>query len=164
MTKIINYKKIMHSASLAAIRTVLTEVSKTGLPGSHHFYITFNVLNDGVDLSKSLRERYPEEMTIVIQNWYDNLVVTDIAFSITLNFGNVREPMTIPFSAIKSFVDPSVEFGLSFETIHDIETEASRENEATIFDNLEDQESLEKTESVRKNTGDVVSLESFRKP
>ena len=104
MDNLIDYKKIMNSASLGAIRRILKDVSNDGLPGNHHFYITFNMVQEGVDISQSLREKYPEEMTIVIQNWYDGLTVDEESFSITLNFGNVRESMKIPFSAIKSLL------------------------------------------------------------
>ena len=89
MANIIDYKKIMHLASLSAIQTVLLDVSKNGLPGDHHFYITFDMSTDGVETSISLKEKYPNEMTIVVQNWFDNFTVDEISFSITLNFGNV---------------------------------------------------------------------------
>ena len=164
MTNIINYKKIMNSASLDAIRDILLDVSKNGLPGGHHFYITFDMGNEGVETSMSLKEQYPEEMTIVIQNWYDGFLVTDEAFFITLNFGNSRETMKIPFSSIKSFVDPSVEFGLSFDPQLDAmissPTEVQTDSDETLEPNLE---SDNKPASERKS-GEVISLESFRKP
>ena len=164
MTNIINYKKIINSASLGAIRDILLDVSQNGLPGEHHFYITFNMVNEGVETSISLKEQYPEEMTIVIQNWYDGFLVTDEAFFITLNFGNSRETMKIPFSSIKSFVDPSVEFGLSFDPQLDAmissPTEVQTDSDETLEPNLE---SDNKPASERKS-GEVISLESFRKP
>ena len=80
----------MHSASLNAIHDILMDVSKNGLPGDHHFYITFDMSALGVEISESLMEKYPNEMTIVIQNWYEGFIVNDSSFSITLNFGNVR--------------------------------------------------------------------------
>ena len=163
MTNIINYKKIMHSASLGAIRDILADVSQNGLPGEHHFYITFDMENDGVETSYSLKEQYPAEMTIVIQNWYDGFIVTDEEFSITLNFGNSRETMKIPFSAIKSFVDPSVEFGLSFDSQLDAKitspTEVQTDSNETLEPNLE----LDNETPSERKSGEVVSLESFRK-
>jgi hypothetical protein len=164
MTNIINYKKIMNLASLGAIRDILLDVSKNGLPGGHHFYITFDMGNEGVETSISLKEQYPNEMTIVIQNWYDGFLVTDEEFSITLNFGNSRETMKIPFSSIKSFVDPSVEFGLSFDSQLDAKisspTEVRTDSNETLKPNLE----LDNEPPSDRKSGEVVSLESFRKP
>ena len=96
---------------------------ENGLPGAHHFFITFDTTVDGVQMADWLRTRYPGEMTIVIQHWFENLTVTDEGFTITLNFGNNPEPMVIPFDAVRTFVDPSVEFGLRFETHEDDEDE-----------------------------------------
>jgi hypothetical protein len=164
MTNIINYKKIMNSASLGAIRDILLDVSKNGLPGGHHFYITFDMGNEGIETSLSLKEQYPEEMTIVIQNWYDGLIVTDEEFCITLNFGNSRETMKIPFSSIKSFVDQSVEFCLSFDAQLDAKisppTEVRTDRNETLEPNLE----LDNEPPSDRKSGEVVSLESFRKP
>lgn len=112
----IAYGRLMHHAMRGLIQTVLSDVGRDGLPGEHHFFITFDTRHDGVDLAPWLRERYPDEMTIVIQHWYDALDVTDEGFSITLNFGDSPERLTVPFNAILTFVDPSVEFGLRFET------------------------------------------------
>ena len=163
MANIIDYKKIMHSASLSAIRSILLDVSKNGLPGDHHFYVTFDMSAKGVNTSLSLKEKYPSEMTIVIQNWYDNLTVDDRAFSITLNFGNILENMRIPFSAIKSFVDPSVEFGLSFDVKLNSENLTNSENKIEFVENQEDPKPEEIATPKDKKSGDVVSLESFRK-
>ena len=164
MTNIINYTKITHSASLGAIRDILLDVSQNGLPGDHHFFITFDMENDGVETSYSLKEQYPTEMTIVIQNWYDGFIVTDEEFCITLNFGNSLEAMKIPFSSIKSFVDPSVEFGLSFDSQLDAKisspTEVQTKSHKTLDLNLE----LENETPTERKSGEVVSLESFRKP
>jgi hypothetical protein len=164
MTNIINYKKIMNSASLGAIRDILLDVSKNGLPGGHHFYITFSMLNKGVETSMSLKEQYPEEMTIVIQIWYDGFRVTDEEFFITLNFGNSRETMKIPFSSIKSFVDPSVEFGLSFDPQLDTKFSSLTEVQTDSDENLEPNLESDNEPPSKRKSGEVVSLESFRKP
>ena len=95
---------------------VLRGVEADGLPGEHHFFITFDTRHPNAQLALRLRDRYPEEMTIVIQNWYDDLSVDEDGFAITLNFGDLAEPLYVPFDAIRTFVDPSVEFGLRFET------------------------------------------------
>ena len=116
MAKSIDYGNLMHKAMRGLIQSVLNDVAANGLPGDHHFFITFDTKFDGVEMADWLRARYPGEMTVVIQHWFDDLAVTDDGFSITLNFGNNPERMTIPFDAMRTFVDPSVEFGLRFET------------------------------------------------
>lgn len=118
MTKSIDYGNLMHRAMRGLIQTVLKDVAANGLPGAHHFFITFDTQTDGVQMADWLRSRYPDEMTLVVQHWFEDLTVTDDGFSITLNFGNQPEPLVIPFDSVRTFVDPSVEFGLRFET-HD---------------------------------------------
>jgi uncharacterized protein len=121
MARTIDYGNLMHRAMRGLIQTVLKDAADNGLPGAHHFFITFDTNAEGVEIADWLRARYPDEMTVVIQHWFDNLVVTDEGFSITLNFGNQPEPLIIPFDALRTFVDPSVEFGLRFETHDDDE-------------------------------------------
>lgn len=116
MARSIDYGNLMHRAMRGLIQTVLRDVAAHGLPGAHHFFITFDTTVGGVQMADWLRNRYPGEMTIVIQHWFDNLTVSDEGFTITLNFGDNPEPMVIPFDAVRTFVDPSVEFGLRFET------------------------------------------------
>ncbi|OAN75482.1 hypothetical protein A8B78_15815 [Jannaschia sp. EhC01] len=115
----IPYGRLMHEAVCGVIREVLERVARDGLPGEHHFFITFDTRHDGVELADWLRERYPEEMMIVIQNWYDDLSVDQDGFAITLNFGDAPERLRIPFDSIATFVDPSVEFGWRFEQTDD---------------------------------------------
>ncbi len=126
MARTIDYGNLMHRAMRGLIQTVLKDVAANGLPGAHHFFITFDTNAEGVEIADWLRSRYPHEMTVVIQHWFENLVVTDEGFSITLNFGNQPEPLVIPFDALRTFVDPSVEFGLRFET-HEAEDEDEEE-------------------------------------
>ena len=121
MARAIDYGNLMHRAMRGLIQTVLRDVAKNGLPGAHHFFITFDSTVEGVEMADWLRNRYPGEMTIVIQHWFDNLTVSDEGFTITLNFGDNPEPLAIPFDAVRTFVDPSVEFGLRFETHDDDE-------------------------------------------
>ncbi len=149
MARSIDYGNLMHRAMRGLIQTVLTDVSRNGLPGAHHFFITFDTKHPAVQMADWLKDRYPGEMTVVIQHWYENLVVTDEGFSITLNFGNSPEPMVIPFDAVRTFVDPSVEFGLRFETHSE--------------DDDEDEETLEVEEEPVKHDAEVVSLDKFRK-
>ena len=89
MSQDIDYGTLMHTAMRGLIKTVLTDVSKNGLPGAHHFFITFDTRQDGVELADWLRQRYPDEMTIVMQHWFENLEVGEDGFAITLNFGDV---------------------------------------------------------------------------
>lgn len=153
MSEHIEYGQLMHSAMRGLIRKVLTDVAQNGLPGEHHFFITFDTTDPDAALADWLRERYPEEMTVVIQHWFENLEVEEDGFSITLNFGNSPEPLYIPLDAIRTFVDPSVEFGLRFET-QDEDDEDEEELEELSEDN---------SEEAPKADAEVVSLDQFRK-
>jgi uncharacterized protein len=151
MARSIDYGNLMHRAMRGLIQSVLTEVAEHGLPGAHHFFITFDTTHPDVQMADWLKERYPTEMTVVIQHWYENLSVTDEGFSITLNFGNNPEPMVIPFDALRTFVDPSVEFGLRFETQEQDEDED------------EDDVEIEVEEEPVRQDAEIVSLDQFRK-
>ncbi len=151
----IAYGRLMHRAMRGLIQTVLEDVAKDGLPGDHHFFVTFDTRQDGVEIADWLRERYPEEMTIVIQHWFDGLIVDDDGFSITLNFGDNPEPLRVPFDAILTFVDPSVEFGLRFET----QGEDGPEDEPPEPDGDDTPED----ETEDHQDAEVVSLDRFRR-
>jgi hypothetical protein len=151
MARSIDYGNLMHRAMRGLIQSVLTEVAEHGLPGAHHFFITFDTTHPDVQIADWLKERYPTEMTVVIQHWFENLSVTDEGFSVTLNFGNNPEPMVIPFDALRTFVDPSVEFGLRFETQEQDEDEDDEDIEVEAED-----------EPVRQDA-EIVSLDQFRK-
>ena len=155
MTRTIDYGNLMHKAMRSLIQDVLEKVAKDGLPGNHHFFITFDTLHPDVELADWLSDRYPGEMTIVIQHWFDNLTVTDQGFAITLNFGDNPEPLYIPYDAIKTFVDPSVEFGLRFETQDEDEDEDDID-EAPM-------DVMAEPETTPKKDAEVVSLDQFRK-
>jgi len=116
---IIRYDVLAQEAMRGVVKKVLTEVARAGLPGEHHFYITFNTQAPGVRISSRLRERYPEEMTIVVQHQFWDLEVSGQSFEIGLAFSGVPERLLIPFTAIRSFVDPSVQFGLQFDLVDD---------------------------------------------
>lgn len=149
MARSIDYGNLMHRAMRSLIQSVLTDVGQNGLPGAHHFFITFDTTHPEVEIADWLKERYPTEMTIVIQHWFENLNVDDDGFTITLNFGNQPEPMVIPFDAVRTFVDPSVEFGLRFESHSDDDEEADEDEDDDPPPAPRDAE--------------VVSLDKFRK-
>lgn len=159
MARGIDYGGMMHRAMQRLIGDVLRQVAAEGLSGEHHFFITFDTRDPGVDIADWLRERYPEEMTIVVQHWFDDLEVTEDGFSITLNFGNAPEPLTIPFDALRTFVDPSVEFGLRFEN-HDDDDEDEDEDDAE--DGAGDGKD-EPGDDKPTGGGEVVSLDKWRK-
>lgn len=111
----IRYDLLAQEALRSVVRRVLSDVAKDGLPGDHHFYISFDTRAPGVRLSQRMREKYPEEMTIVLQHQFWDLTVSDSTFEVGLSFGGIPEKLVIPFSALKGFFDPSVKFGLQFE-------------------------------------------------
>jgi hypothetical protein len=165
MSNTIDYGTLMHNAMRSLIRRVLTDVAQNGLPGAHHFFITFDTRHPEAKLADWLHERYPEEMTIVIQHWFDALVVTDEGFSVTLNFGDAPEALQIPYDAIKTFVDPSVEFGLRFEASEDDDFEDEDEEDETLFSDHDEAPEAPMVEQAEpeKRQADVVSLDQFRK-
>jgi hypothetical protein len=111
----IRYDLLTQQALRGVVRSVLTDTAKKGLPGDHHFYISFDTRADGVRLSDRLRAQYPEEMTIILQHQFWDLKVGEEDFEVGLSFGGIPERLTVPFEAINGFFDPSVQFGLQFE-------------------------------------------------
>ncbi|MCR4267122.1 SspB family protein [Nitratireductor sp. ZSWI3] len=111
----IRYDILAQDALRGVMRKVLAEVARTGLPGEHHFFITFLTTAPGVRISTRLRERYPEQMTIVLQYQYWDLKVSETGFEVGLSFADVPEMLSIPFSAVRGFYDPSVNFELEFD-------------------------------------------------
>ena len=154
MARTIDYGNLMHRAMRGLIQSVLEDVAKNGLPGAHHFFITFDTNHPGVAIADWLKSRYPTEMTVVIQHWFENLHVTNEGFSVTLNFGNQPEPLVIPFDSVRTFVDPSVEFGLRFET-HSDEDEDEEDQDDGDDDGDDDPPPHQDAQ--------VVSLDKFRK-
>ncbi len=110
----LNYQSLTEEALRGVVRQALTVAAQRGLPGQHHFYLTFRPGFPGVELADHLRERHPEEMTIVLQHQFWGLDVDEKQFSVTLSFNGQHERLTIPFTAVTAFVDPSVQFGLQF--------------------------------------------------
>ena len=113
----IRYDILAQDALRGVVRTVLIDAAKKGLPGDHHFYITFDTRADGVRLSERMLGQYPEEMTVVLQHQFWDLLVNEDGFEVGLSFKGVPERLGVPFAAIKGFFDPSVQFGLKFEAV-----------------------------------------------
>lgn len=111
----IRYDVLARDALRGVLRRVLIDAAANGLPGEHHFFITFLSTAEGVKISPRLLAQYPEEMTVILQHQFWDLIVTDERFEVGLSFGGVPERLVVPFNAIKSFFDPSVQFGLQFE-------------------------------------------------
>lgn len=152
------YDILAQEALRGVVRKVLSEVARTGLPGEHHFFISFSTRAPGVRLSEKLLGQYDKEMTIVIQNQYWDLKVTETGFEVGLSFDGIPETLVIPFSAIKGFFDPSVQFGLQFDpaTAPSSEAVEGKADAAT--------EAVAAAETGEDATGEkVVSLDAFRK-
>lgn len=113
---VLRYDLMVQEALKGVVRKILTEAGRDGLPGDHHFYVTFRTTAPGVRVSQRLREKHPDEMTIVLQHQFWDLSVSEHAFEVGLSFSGVPERLLIPFDAITTFFDPSVQFGLKFET------------------------------------------------
>jgi hypothetical protein len=161
----IRYDVLARDALRGVLRRVLTDAAEHGLPGDHHFFITFVSTAEGVKLSPRLLAQYPEEMTVILQHQFWDLVVTEERFEVGLSFGGIPERLVIPFSAIKSFFDPSVQFGLQFETsdaapaADETETAALPATSALPVPTNE-----ETTEPEKPSEGaEVVRLDRFRK-
>ncbi|WP_163850055.1 SspB family protein [Pseudooceanicola aestuarii] len=171
MSRSIDYGNLMHRAMRGLIQQVLEGVAADGLPGAHHFFITFDTTHPEAELADWLRDRYPLEMTVVMQHWYDDLQVTDAGFGVTLNFGDSPERLFVPFDALRTFVDPSVEFGLRFETQDSGEDEEDDADitELPIPPDAEAQpetaqdETEDATDRAEGKDAEIVSLDSFRK-
>ncbi|MEQ6248141.1 ClpXP protease specificity-enhancing factor SspB [Sulfitobacter sp. HNIBRBA3233] len=159
MSRSIDYGNLMHDAMRGLIRKVLLDVAENGLPGAHHFFITFDTSHPDAELADWLSDRYPSEMTVVMQHWYDNLDVTEEGFGITLNFGDAPEPLYIPYDAIRTFVDPSVEFGLRFEQ----QGEDDEDDTPPAPKDGKAKTSTSKPDTAPEKKAEIVSLDSFRK-
>lgn len=157
----IPYTDLIDSAMRGVIRQVLRQVEKTGLPGESHFYITFFTEYPGVQVSDTLKSRYPNEMTIVMQHQFWDFAVEDDLFRVTLSFGGTPEPLTVPFAALIAFADPSTKFGLQFQKLsHSDDTmpvplDYDQLLGPDVESMLQDDDSDESAE--------IISLDAFRK-
>jgi hypothetical protein len=156
----IRYDILAQEALRGVVRKVLSEVARTGLPGEHHFFISFVTKAPGVRLSQRLVEQYDKEMTIVLQNQFANLRVNDTGFEVELSFDGRPEMLGIPFSALKGFFDPSVQFGLQFDVERAPDAEAAVPPPAPTADLPAPAPAAAPAEAKGEK---VVSLDSFRK-
>jgi hypothetical protein len=166
----IRYDVLTRDALRGVLRRVLTDAAEHGLPGEHHFFITFLSTAEGVKLSPRLLAQYPEEMTIILQHQFWDLVVTEDRFEVGLSFGGIPERLVVPFASIKSFLDPSVKFGLQFEpTDAEVETPAEKLPAAPAATALpvaatEPAAAESEAEPAKPSEGaEVVRLDRFRK-
>jgi hypothetical protein len=164
----IRYDVLARDALRGVLRRVLADAAEHGLPGDHHFFITFTSTAEGAKLSPRLLAQYPEEMTVILQHQFWDLVVTEDRFEVGLSFGGIPERLVVPFSAIKSFFDPSVQFGLQFETADAAEADADEDAPAPALSSatsaLPAPATETKDEPEKPSEGaEVVRLDRFRK-
>jgi hypothetical protein len=158
----LRYDRMVEQALRGVVRKALSEAGQRGLPGDHHFYITFHTDRPGVGIADWLHQQYPQEMTIILQHQFWDLVVDEDRFAITLSFGGRHERLTIPFSALTAFADPSVKFGLQFEANEDElqaktpAIKATKQIEPPAGGNADDG-------GDERKGADVVALDAFRK-
>jgi uncharacterized protein len=165
---LMRYDQLAQNALRGVVRDALRKIQKSGLPGEHHFYIAFNTKYPGVGLSPRIAERYPREMTVVLQHQYWNLNIYEDRFEVELSFDNIPEKLIIPFNAIKGFLDPSVQFGLQFEVVP-VEDDAGTKTGEVIDmtnksggDQATDEAAAPESETAASEKK-VVSLDAFRK-
>ncbi len=182
----LRYDRMVEDALLSVVHRSLSYAAENGLPGEHHFYITFRTDHPAVEIPDHLRERYPGEMTIILQYQFWDLTVHDDSFSVTLSFSDVPEKLTIPFEAVAAFADPSVRFGLQFDVGDNGDEETAADDDPTADDEaVPDQEPVTKdglvkadeavgnepkatddsdeTSESEEESGNVVTLDTFRK-
>ncbi|MCF4098902.1 SspB family protein [Maritalea mediterranea] len=170
---LIRYDILAQEALRGVVRKVLNEVAKTGLPGEHHFFISFVTTAPGVRISQRLLEQYKNEMTIVLQNQYWDLKTTETGFEVGLSFDGQPEILVVPYSAIKGFFDPSVQFGLQFdvtdengesqEDLEDIPSSTLAADNGDTPEKAEKDAEADTAKSDEEEGENVVSLDSFRK-
>jgi uncharacterized protein len=152
------YDKMVEHALRGVVREALARTAASGLPGTHHFYITFHTRHPGAKVPDSLMSQYPDDMTIVLEHQFWDLEVEEDRFAVTLSFQSKPERLVVPFEAITAFTDPSCKFGLQFQA-NDAASPVASETEAAKPAKAEAKKEPEKA----PKTGEVVALDSFRK-
>jgi hypothetical protein len=166
MKDIFRYDKMVETALRGVVREALVRTAKQGLPGTHHFYITFRTDAEGVAIPDYLKTKYPSEMTVVLEHQFWDLEVTDAHFAVTLSFANRPERVFVPLAAITAFADPSVKFGLQFQetTGETAEKAPPAKKAASEPPKLKLAEPAKADEAKpAKPAGEVVALDAFRK-
>ena len=157
MSRHLDFRSPMDRAMRGVVRDLLAQIQQIGeMPGDHRLIVAFDTQHPDVEMADHLSDRYPGEMTIILQNWFQNLDVSEDGFAVTLSFGNVPEPLYIPFDAVKTFADPSVEFGYHFNAVESDDEEVKLPGEAPMEEDAED-------EPEARHDAEVVSLDKFRK-
>lgn len=177
-SEILKYDRMVENALRGVVREALAQIAKVGLPGAHHFYITFRTGHSGVTIPEYLRLKFPQEMTIVLQYQFWGLEVDADKFAVTLSFSDVHERLTVPFDAVTGFADPSVKFGLQFQAnepaaaarlpmARPVETKASeaKTGETKTGESKTGESKTAEAKTGESKSGDakVVTLNSFRK-
>jgi len=158
MMDVIRYPDLIDSAMRGVVREVLRLVAKHGLPGEHHFYISFRTDHPAVRVSDALHARYPQEMTVVLQHQFWDFSVEENQFMVTLSFGGVPEKLVIPFSAMTAFADPSVKFGLQFQS-----PISDTPKELTAPSGVYENDASAEAEALSGGAAEIISLDAFRK-
>lgn len=157
MNDILNYPQFIDSAMRGVVRDVLRQVSAKGLPGEHHFYISFATQHPGVRMSETLRAKYPHDITIVLQHQFWDFKVEEAQFQVTLSFSGVPEKLVVPFAALTAFADPSVKFGLQFQP-------GEPEGDETLEMHFDDEMMVAEPAPEEDNaSAEIISLDTFRK-
>jgi hypothetical protein len=160
----LRYDKMVEDALRAVVRDALTVAAEHGLPGEHHFYVTFRTHHPEVKVPDYIRARHPDEMTIVLQHQFWGLEVTHDWFQVTLSFSGRSERLHIPFAAVTGFADPSAKFGLQFQVLGDGEEEGVEvEVDVEVEPEAEPAPESEEAEARPESDGNVVTLDAFRK-
>ncbi len=158
----IRYDILAQEALRGMVRTVLSDAARKGLPGEHPLFISFDTRADGVRLSTRMREQYPEEMTIVLQHQFWDLKVSEDSFEVGLSFNGVAERLSVPFAAIKSFVDPSAHFSLQFEEIAETANDAGTPPAKSKMENKSENRNEKSAGKPRRQRQDLVRQEATR--
>lgn len=153
-----NYGRLMQRALRGLMAEVLGTVAKRGLPGAHHFFISFNTAHPGVDMPEWLRQQYPEELSIILQHEFSDLAVANDRFSVALSFGNRLATLVVPFDAVTTFADPSENFGLKFDA-----SDADHSEDDAPAAASPPPPNREPRDPERTTGSEVVSLSDFRK-
>jgi hypothetical protein len=152
----LHYPTLIDQAMRGVVRDVLKRVQSSGLPGDHHFYISFSTTHPGVRISEQLKSRYPKEITIVLQHQFWDFKVEEQQFQATLSFGGVPEKLVVPYSALTAFADPSIKFGLQFQ-----QSELAEVTSLDMDDLLAVAEAVDGEDD--EGSAEIISLDSFRK-